>query len=204
MRFWAVLINQKPGRSLTISSERLQLWFFYFLSVMKILNPINWELLLFKIHSYIHSFMESRVFPTNLSASFCWIHNKDGTRRPKEFWKRFHLVLSESYWIPRKKKNFSIGSKDKGLSLRKFSWYLAIVKIIEIRQTKRHISQNDHDQKITFIQNQTHCFCACTKFFIFLLSPLHFILHLFFTFLQNISKKHPISSMRNEQTASIS
>ena len=49
-------------------------------------------------------------------------------------------------------KNFTVKSKDTVLSLSKFSWYLAKVKIIKNRHLQDHISQNNHDLNIIFKQ----------------------------------------------------
>ena len=51
--------------------------------------------------------------------------------------------------VSKEDKNFTIESKGKGLSLSRFSWYLAIVKIIKIGHLKGHISPKNHDSKIT-------------------------------------------------------
>ena len=48
--------------------------------------------------------------------------------------------------------NFTMKNKDRVLSLSKFSWYLAMVKIIKIRHSKGHISQKNHVSKIIFMQ----------------------------------------------------
>ena len=50
--------------------------------------------------------------------------------------------------VSKEEKNFTIESRDKGLSLSKFSWYLVNVKIIKIRHSKGHTSQKSHDSKI--------------------------------------------------------
>ena len=55
--------------------------------------------------------------------------------------------IFRTFLVSREDKNFTIESKDKGLSLSKFSWYLGIVKIIKIRHSKGHISQTNHDLK---------------------------------------------------------
>ena len=69
------------------------------------------------------------------------------------FLKRFYLVFLTSSWFPRKKK-ITIKIQDKGLSLSNFLWYLVIVKIINIKHLKGHItiSQKNHDSKIIFMQ----------------------------------------------------
>ena len=59
----------------------------------------------------------------------------------------FSIIL-----VSKEQKNFTMKSKDEVLSLSKFSWYLAIVKIIQIRHSKGHISQKNHDLKIIFVQ----------------------------------------------------
>ena len=59
----------------------------------------------------------------------------------------FRIIL-----VSKEEKHFTTESKDKGLSLSKFSWYLGIVKIIKIRHSKGHISQTNHDLKNVFMQ----------------------------------------------------
>merc|ERR1711989_12052 len=63
--------------------------------------------------------------------------------------------------VSKEDKNFTIESKGKGLSLSRFSFYLAIVKIIQIGRLNGHISQKNHDFKIVFVQKSTiHCCCT--------------------------------------------
>ena len=50
------------------------------------------------------------------------------------------------------RKNLTMESEDKVLSLSRFSRYLVIVKIIEIRQEKGHESKKNRDLKAIFIQ----------------------------------------------------
>ena len=51
----------------------------------------------------------------------------------------FKIILDSQ-----EEKNFTIESKDKGLSLCKFSWYLVVVKIIKIRHSiQLHFSRID-------------------------------------------------------------
>ena len=59
----------------------------------------------------------------------------------------FRIIL-----VFKEEKEFTIESKEKMLSLSKFSWYLVIIKIIKIRHSKGHISQQNHDLKIIIIQ----------------------------------------------------
>ena len=83
-------------------------------------------------------------------------------------------------------------SKNEGLSLCEFSWYLVIVNIIKIRHSKAHINQ-----KKSWLEN---CYYAKTnptlllylyQIFVFMLGHLHFFLRSFFTYIQNLFKKHP-------------
>ena len=55
-----------------------------------------------------------------------------------------------TFLVSKQEQNFTIESKDKGLSLSKFSWYLVIVKIIKIEHLIGHISQKSHDLKKNF------------------------------------------------------
>jgi len=54
--------------------------------------------------------------------------------------------------VSKEDRNFTIDSKDRGLTLSKFSGYLVMVKIIKIRHLQGRISQNNHDSKIIFMQ----------------------------------------------------
>ena len=60
------------------------------------------------------------------------------------------------FWIflifKEEKKNLTLESLDKVLSLSKFLQYLAIVNIIKIRHSEGHISQKNHDLNIIFKQ----------------------------------------------------
>ena len=66
--------------------------------------------------------------------------------------KKVSFGVFRTILVSKEEKNFTIKSKDKGLSLSKFSWYLVIVKIIKIRHSKGHISQTSHDLKNIFMQ----------------------------------------------------
>ena len=66
--------------------------------------------------------------------------------------KKVSFGIFTSFLVSKEEKNFTIKSKDKGLLLSKFSWYLVIVKIIRIRHSKGHISQTNHDLKNVFMQ----------------------------------------------------
>ena len=68
------------------------------------------------------------------------------------FLKKVSFGVFRIMLVSKEEKNFTVESKDKGLSLSKFSWYLVIVKIIKIRHIKGHISQNNQDSKIIFMQ----------------------------------------------------
>ena len=59
----------------------------------------------------------------------------------------FRIIL-----VSKGEENYTVESKDKGLSLSKFTRCLAIVKIIKIRHLKGHISQKNDDLKIVFMQ----------------------------------------------------
>ena len=59
----------------------------------------------------------------------------------------FYIML-----VSKEEKDFTIESKDIEPSLSKFSRYLVIVKIIEIRHLKGHISKKNHDLKNIFMQ----------------------------------------------------
>ena len=54
----------------------------------------------------------------------------------KVFFGVFRIIL-----VYKEDKDFPMESIDKMLSLKKFSWYLVIVKIIKIRHLKGHKSQ---------------------------------------------------------------
>ena len=73
--------------------------------------------------------------------------------------KRYRVILKKVLFgifriilVSKEEKNLTIESKDKGLTLSKFSWYLVIVKIIKIRHSKGHISRTNHDLKNIFMQ----------------------------------------------------
>ena len=66
--------------------------------------------------------------------------------------KKVLFAIFRAFLVSKEEKKFTIESKHKGLSLSKFSWYLAIVKIIKIRHSKGHISQTNHDLKNIFMQ----------------------------------------------------
>ena len=60
--------------------------------------------------------------------------------------------IFRTFLVSKKEIKITTKSKDKELSLSKFSSYLAVVKIIKIRHSKGHISQIKHDLKIIFMQ----------------------------------------------------
>ena len=107
----------------------------------------------------------SAYFHNSTSASFshanctnCHIaHTKTHTQRHKR--SRYRVIVKKVSFgifsiilVSEKGKSFTIKSKGKKLSLGKFSWYLAIVKIIKIRHLECHINQENHDLKIIFEQ----------------------------------------------------
>ena len=55
-------------------------------------------------------------------------------------------------FVSKEEKNFTIESKDKGLSLSKISGYFAIVKIVKIRHLDGYIGQKNDDLEIIFMQ----------------------------------------------------
>ena len=101
-------------------------------------------------------------------------------------WTKYWMILKKASFgifiiilVSKEENNFDKESKDKVLSLSKFLWYLVIVKNIKIRHSRGHISQENHDSKIIFVQKQTLYSCL-TKF------P-SFCLHFFVTFMENHS-----------------
>ena len=86
-------------------------------------------------------------------------------RRYRVILKKVSFDIFRTLLVSKEEKLFTIESKDKGLSLSKFSWYLVIVKISKIRHSEGHISQTNHDLKNIFGQKETlHCYCTCTQF----------------------------------------
>ena len=80
-----------------------------------------------------------------------WSDDGKSSLTPKHigwFLKRFYF---RTILVSHEKEILMIKSKNKGLSLSKFSWYLVIVKIMKIRHSKGHISQRNHDSKIIFM-----------------------------------------------------
>ena len=66
--------------------------------------------------------------------------------------KKVSFGVFKTVLVSKEEKIFTIKSKDKGLSLNKFSWHLIMVKIIIIRHSKGHISQTNHDLINIFMQ----------------------------------------------------
>ena len=66
--------------------------------------------------------------------------------------KKVSFGVFRTILVYKAKKNFTIKSKYKVLSLSKFSYYLVMVKIIKIRHLKGHISPNNHDSRIVFMR----------------------------------------------------
>ena len=85
------------------------------------------------------------------------------------FFQRFHLVWLESSWFSGKKTNI-IESKDKGLFLSKFSWYLTIVKII-----KRPYQPKNHDFEIILCRIKYHTVILLPNFYLSATSSLFFL-----------------------------
>ena len=76
-----------------------------------------------------------------------------------KMWSLYRVILKKVsfgifgiFLVSKEEKNFTIKSKDKGLSLGQFSRYLVIVKIIKIRHLEGHNSRKTHDSKIIFMQ----------------------------------------------------
>ena len=74
-------------------------------------------------------------------------------------WNKYRVILKKvsfgvitTILISKEEKKFTIKSKNKGLSLSKFLWYLVIFKIIKIRHSKGHISQTNHELKKFLMQ----------------------------------------------------
>jgi len=66
--------------------------------------------------------------------------------------KKVSFCIFRTILVSKEEKKFNIKSKDKWLSLSKFSSYLVFVKIIKIRHSKGNISQTNHDLKNIFMQ----------------------------------------------------
>ena len=79
--------------------------------------------------------------------------------------KKVSFGIFRTILVSKEENNFTIESKDRGLSLSEFLWYLGIVKIIKIRHSKGHISQTNHDLKNFFVQKSSlDCCFTCTKY----------------------------------------
>ena len=89
--------------------------------------------------------------------AICYLGNAKWKQKVKLMWyrvilKKVSFGIFAIILVSKEDENFTIESKGKGLSLSRFSWYLAIVKIIQIGHLKGHISQKNHDLKIVFMQ----------------------------------------------------
>ena len=108
-------------------------------AIVIILGSLQWSPLSFPLQAWL--------LKTSLHSHSNFVHGKYRVILKTVLFGIFDIIL-----VSKEEKDFTVKSKYKVLSLSKFSWYLAIVKIIKIRHLKGHISQKNHDLKIIFMQ----------------------------------------------------